>query len=384
MTLLVAVDRLSTQAEHGLILGFSHLGDGSARGVSLSDEYARELPEIFLALWQLVTVVETAVAQLAVIDIRFLVPFPCLLLDSGDLLALGLRLLDLVLDDRDDVLVDAKIVVQVSGDEVVDERPDRRSAVDLDRAVRVQDLLAVFVRLLLFPHIGGTEFRLGLTFEVRLLDLDAYRSDYSLTAVLRSVVFLVELLEGLGYGLPESGQMRSSVTGVLSVDERSDVLAVGVAVRQHDLYILSDKMDRLVKRSLADGVLDEIKQTVFGFVCRPVQHKSQSFLKVGVVLDHRLDIVHVELEVPEHRAVRSEGHKSSVLLSGFLLSAAVHEFSAHVTCPRALTVSEGLHIEPLGQGVHRLGTHTVQPHGLLEGLVIELSSGVQLAGRLDD
>ncbi len=151
---LVAVYRLATKTEHGLILSFSHLGDGSARGVSLSDEYARKFPEIFLALWQLVTVVKTAVSQLSVIDIRFLVPFPCLLLDSGDLLALGLRLLDLVLDDRDDVLVDAKIVVQISGDEVVDERSDRRSAVNLDRAVRIEDLLAVLVRLFLLPHVG--------------------------------------------------------------------------------------------------------------------------------------------------------------------------------------------------------------------------------------
>ncbi len=72
--------------------------------------------------------------------------------------------------------------------------------------------------------------------------------------------------------------MRSSVTGVLPVDERGDVLPVGVAVRQHDLDIFSDKVDRLVKRSLADGVSYEIKKAVLGFVCRSVQHKSQPFL----------------------------------------------------------------------------------------------------------
>ncbi len=127
--------------------------------------------------------------------------------------------------------------------------------------------------------------------------------------------------------------MRSSVTGVLSVDERGDVLTVGVAVCQHYLDILTHKVDRLVKRGLADGVSDEVKEAVLGFVCRSVQDKSQPFLEIGVVLDHRLDVVHVELEVTEHRAVRGEDHKSSVLLSGFLLSAAVHQFSAHVTCP---------------------------------------------------
>ena len=327
---------------------------------------------------------EAAVAQLAVIDIRLLVPFPGLLLDPGDFLALRLGLLDLVLDDRNNVLVDSQVVVQILGDEVIDVRADGRPAVDLDGAVGVENLLAVPVGLLLLPHVGGSELGLCLAFEVRLLDLDADRPDDALAAVLRSVVLLEEILERLRYGLPERREVGATVTGVLSVDERGDVLAVGVAVRQHDLHVLSHQMDRLVERCLGDGVFDQVEKTVLGLVGDTVQDKCQPFLKVGVILDHGLHVVHVELEVPEHRAVRCEDHEGSVLLADFLFPVAAHQLSALVPRPGAFAVPEGLDVELLGQGVHGLRADAVQADGLLESLVVELASGVQLACCLDD
>ena len=60
--------------------------------------------------------------------------------------------------------------------------------------------------------------------------------------------------------------MSTSVSGVLTVDERGDVLAIAVAVGEYDLHILTDEMDRLVKRSLGHVVLDKVEKTVLGFV----------------------------------------------------------------------------------------------------------------------
>ena len=70
-----------------------------------------------------------AVTQLAVVDIGPLVALAGLFLHPGDLLALCLGLLDLVLEDGDYVAVDAEIVVQFAGHEVIDIGTDCRAAV---------------------------------------------------------------------------------------------------------------------------------------------------------------------------------------------------------------------------------------------------------------
>ena len=290
---------------------------------------------------------EAAVAQLAVIDIRLFVSFPGLLLDPGDFLALRLGLLDFVLDDRNNVLVDSQVVVQIFGDEVIDVRSDGRATVDLYGAIRILHLLAVPVRLLLFPHIGGTELGLCLTFEVRLLDLYADRSNDALAAVLGSVVLLEELLESLGDGLTESGQMGSSVTGVLAVYERRDVLAVGVAVGQDDLDVLAHKMDRSIARGLGKIVVHKVQKAVLRLVGDSVEDNGEPFLQVRVVLDHRLHIVHMELEASEHCTVRGEHDKCTVLFTDLLLPAAVHKLSTLVAGPGTLSSSERLHVETL-------------------------------------
>ena len=95
--LLVAVDRLTSEAEHSLGLCVACLCDGSARRVSLGDEDAGVFGQFLLSCRELVVVVDLAIAQLAVIDVGSLVCFLCLLLDRRDLLALLFRLGDLML-----------------------------------------------------------------------------------------------------------------------------------------------------------------------------------------------------------------------------------------------------------------------------------------------
>lgn len=63
-----------------------------------------------------------AVTQFLVVDIRPLVLLPGLFLDSGNLLALLLGRLDLLFDDRDNVLVYAQIIVEIPGYEIIDKK----------------------------------------------------------------------------------------------------------------------------------------------------------------------------------------------------------------------------------------------------------------------
>ena len=334
--LLVAVDRLASQGKYGLEVGVPRLGDGTARGVALGDEDGRVLYVLLVLLGNLVIEVETAVPELLVVDIGLLVALAGLLLYARNLHTLGLGCLDLVLQNRHHILVYAQVVVQVLGHEVVDVGAYGRTRLVVHHAVGV--------RLLPLPHIGGPELGLGLAFEVGLLNLYAYGSDHALTEVGRLVVLLEELLESLGNGFPVCREVGASVAGILAVDEGGDVLAVGVAVAEHYLYVLAHQVNRRIERGFAEVLVHQVEQAVFGLVSLPVEYQGQSLLEVGVVLDHSLDIVRVEGEVSEHQLVGNEAHQGAVLLGSRTLAAAL-ELPALKTGPGALAVAVRTDVE---------------------------------------
>ena len=236
-----------------------------------------------------------AVAQLAVVHLGALVPFPGFLLDALDLFSFLLGSLYPFLDDRSDVHVHPEIVVQVLGDEIVDECPDGLSAVDDEGSVRILHRVTVF-HADLFPHVGGTKFGLGLALEVGLLNLDAYGSDDTSAAVFRSIVFLEEFLEGFCDRLAESCKVGASVSRVLAVDKGSDVLAIVVVMGNHDLDVVVFQMDGRVQGSFSDSVVHEVQEAVLGLVVGPVQFEGEALVEVGIVLDHGFDEIHVELD----------------------------------------------------------------------------------------
>ena len=288
---------------------------------------------------------EAAVAELLVIDIGLLVLFPCLFLDAGDILPFFLGVLDFFLNDRNDILVFVEVVVKVSGYKVIDKSPDSRAPVDFDRSVCAFHRVSVLVALLLLPHVCGTEFGLGLAFELRFLDEDAYGSDDALTAVLRLVVFLEEILECLCDSLPVCCEVGASVACILAVDKRVDVLAVAVAVGEDYFNVFSLEVNRRIFRLLRHPFIDKVQQTVVRFVGGSVQDKCKTSLEIGVVLYHCLDEVHVEGVVAEHLRVRRELHERAVLFTYARPLSGVFKFSAFVSCPGALSVPERLDIE---------------------------------------
>ena len=172
--------------------------------------------------------------------------------------------------------------------------------------------------------------------------------------------------------------MGSSVPGVLTVDEGVYVFPVGIAVGKDYFYVLTLQMYRWVERSLAEIFCDEVQQTVFGLVGTAVQNYSESLFEIGVVLHHGFHIVQVEGVLAEHLLVREEFDQGAVLLlGGFLLL--FHEFALAEQGPMAEPVPVGAHVEFFREGIHRLGTHTVEAYGLLECLVVEFASGVEYA-----
>ena len=103
-----AVERLTTQAEHGLGLHVAALGDASRSGVALGDEDGAF--EAFLVVG---VEVDAAVAELAVVQADLLGALAGGLLDAGYFLAFLLVGLDFCLQDADRFGVLVQVIVQM-------------------------------------------------------------------------------------------------------------------------------------------------------------------------------------------------------------------------------------------------------------------------------
>ena len=348
------------------MVGVADLGDGSGCGIALRDEDAGLFAFIELVLGEFVSVVVFAVAQLAVVDAGLLVALAGFFLDTGNLFPFGLGRFDLLLDNGDDLRMDAQVIVQVAGDEVVHEAADGGAVV-----------------LLLLPHVVGTQLGLGLAFEIRFLDLDADGAYQALPDIFRSVILLEEILERLGYRLSQGCQVGAAVAGVLAVDEGGNVLSVAAAMGKDHLDVFAFQVDEGIERRLGHVLVHEVQEAVFRFIGNPVQYQGQSFLEVGVILDQGLYILHLEMVVPEHQRIGRKDHQRAIFFVGGTLSG-IDELAALVFGPGGLPVAERLDPVRGRKGVHRLGSHAVQTNGFLEVLVVELAAGVQLAGDHDN
>ena len=310
----------------------------------------------------------SAVPQFPVVDGGFLGALPCLFLDAGNFFPLCLGSLDFLLNHRDNVHVHVEVVVQVLGDKVIDKGAYGGAA------VRGGGTIGAFH--LLFPHVGRAQFGLGLAFKDGLLDLDGDGAHNALADVLRLVVLLVEVLEGLGNGLTVGRQMGAAVTGVLAVDKGGYVFPVAVAMGKHNLNVFSLQVDQGIERGLAHVLRHQVQQAVFTLVRGAVEYQREAFLEVGIVLDHGLHKFHVEGIVVEQFLVRGEADVGAVFFCRGDYGA-FQQFSAAETGIGALAFPVRCYIEFRRHGVDGLGTHAVHAHALFEVGVVELAAGVQ-------
>src|SRR5574344_128994 len=187
-----------------------------------------------------------AVTEFFIEYIGLLVPLTCLFLNTGYLLTFSLGCFDLLLNYRNNISVHAQIIVQVLGNKVINEAPDSWASINHIGPIATLNRLSIFINCLLLPHIGRTKFSLRLTFKIRLLNLNAYRSDDTLTDILGFIILLIELFESLGNRLTESIEMCTTVPGILAIHERHDILAITVSMSHNNLNIISFQMDERI------------------------------------------------------------------------------------------------------------------------------------------
>ena len=284
------VERFASQREHGLRVDVAALSDASASRVTLSDEDAALLLAVALSVIE----VYAAVAQLAVVQVSLLCTLSRQLSHSGYSLAVALVLLYLLLDSLSYIGVLMQEVVHLVLDEVA------HKLVDADSAVRL--------------HRERAELNLCLALKLRFFDVDSNGCNDTCTDVAILIVLVVELLDSTCNVLLEGALVRTSLYGVLSVDERMVLLAVLlIGMRESNLYVVSLEMDDRIERLRGHGVGQEVLQTVARHDAAAVIVDFESGVEVCVVAQHSLDELCSELIVEEQGAVGLEIYVCAVL-----------------------------------------------------------------------
>ena len=257
---------------------------------------------------------------------------------------------------------------------------------------------------------------LGLAGEARVGHLDADDGHQTLPHVIagQARVFVLQQVVGLGVGIhragertAEAGEVRAAVAVVDAVGVAEDVVLVAVVVLHHHVHdhIVLHRLAVVVNLDVAHTVHDDGLRGDEGFVLVELVDELSDAVLVeeglpalrGGALIHQGDdqagvkegelaqaaAQHIEDEfrgVREDGRVRQEGDGGA----GLVLRAGAH----HVQLVLGLAALEGddvplavaphLGLEPIGERVHALGTHTVQTAGVLVGTLAELTAGVQV------
>ncbi len=240
---------------------------------------------------------DAAVAQLPVVEVGFLCPFPCHLRDTGHGLALPLTLLDLVLKDVGHVLfMDVEIVVYLTLDEVAH--------------ILIDGLTSRF-------HQCGTQLDLGLRLKHRLLNIDGDSGHNAVANIGVFVVFVVIFLDGLGNMLLESALVSTALCGVLTIDEAVILLAVLIGMGKRDLDVLALDMHNGIKRVGGHVVNQQILQSVAALDAPAIVHDGQARVEVSIVAEHIFHDFIVERIVLKQRVVRLKIDISTVFVVAF-------------------------------------------------------------------
>ena len=227
---------------------------------------------------------DAAVTQLAVVEVGFLCAFTCQLGYSGYGFAVAFVVLDFLFKDFCYVRIAVQIIVNFGFDEVTDK--------------------FVYADTAVWFHGERTEFDFCLTFKLRLLHIDCNCSNDSTANVGVFVVLLVELLDGACYMLLECGLVCTSLNGVLAVDERVvlfTILLIGVG--KGYLYIFSLEVDDGVESRSVHGVGQQVFQSVAGDDTASVVVYLKSCVQIGVIAEHGLHELRLELIVEEESVV---------------------------------------------------------------------------------
>ena len=355
----VAVLRLAAQAEHRLGLGVTCRSDGTGGGITLGNEYHGLALERVLRVGE----VHAAVTELLVVEVCLLGALVREFLDAGQFLAQLFVLRDAFQELLGRILVLVEVIVQFAGHKIHNPGTERG-------AVRGRG--------------GAAQLCLGLGFENRFLDAHGNGS-HDAVAHVGSVVFLLEVVaHALHQALAECRLVGTALGGVLAVHETEVVLAFLVGVRDGELDVLALAVDDRVADGVVGAAVEQVQEPVRAVVILAVHHQREPVVQVGVVPDLLFHVGGEEPEVLEQVVIGLEVDFGAVFLGGGGNLEVLHQNALAELGALYLAVAETLYDKLGRKGVHRLGTHTVHAHRLLEGFGIVLAARIHLRHAVDD
>ena len=229
----------------------------------------------------------TAVAQLTVVQIRFLGTLTSQFCYTSNSLAVAFVLQHFLLNHLSHIQVFVQIVIDLCLDEIADK------LIDADTAIRF--------------HCERTEFDFCLTLKLWFLNVDS-DSSYDTVADIHVFIVLVEkLLDGTCNMLFECTLMGSSLNGMLSVDKRMvffAILLIGMCER--NLNIFASQVNNVVERLRVHRVFQQVFQSVAADDAAVVIVDFQSCVQVGIVAEHGFNKLRLEFIVQEEGSIGFE------------------------------------------------------------------------------
>lgn len=228
------------------------------------------------------------------------------------------------------------------------------------------------------------ELGLGLRFENRFLDAHGDGADNAVAHVGRVQVLLEMVAGALHNTFAEGLLVRTALGGMLAVHKAVVVFAVLVAVRKGDFDIVCLKVSHRVTDRIVHVVLQQVQKAVRAVVGLAVHDERKAIVQVGVVPYLFFHVARQETEILENACIRFEIDLGTVLFGRILFAFFADKLALAEFGFLHAAVAETFDDKLGRKGVHRLGTHTVQAHGLLEGFGVVLTTGVNLRYAVDD
>ena len=124
-------------------------------------------------------------------------------------------------------------------------------------------------------HKRRAELYLGLRLENRLLNVDGYGRNNTVSNVCKLVVFVVELFDGARYVLFKSTLMRAALRGMLTVYKAVILFSILVGMGKSYLNIFAFNMNDGIKRVYGHIVNEQILQSVAAFYSASIIHNGK-------------------------------------------------------------------------------------------------------------
>ena len=164
-------------------------------------------------------------------------------------------------------------------------------------------------------HSQRTQFDLRLRLELRFLDIDGYSCYNTRTDIAIFVVLIEEFLNCSGNVFFERALMSTTLDGVLTIYERMVLFAILlVGMCKGNLDVIAFQMHDIVKRSRIHRIYQQVFQTVSRYNSPAIIINFKSCVQVGVVAEHGLHKLWLELIIEEKRIVWLKLYKCSIFL----------------------------------------------------------------------